>query len=192
MKKLFLVLLIAIFAIPTFQSCKKGENDPSISFKSRDARITAEWKLTKIEGTQTTVNSGATTTVTITFDGAIKTTVTTVPGLTPITSTENITFDMTIDKKAKMSWTEVFTILTPASTFTRSGTGTWQWVDSEKEKSFVTVCGPETGGPGDLFTAGTYQIDRLASKELILISESSSNDNGDTKNSTYKFTFTKK
>jgi hypothetical protein len=45
MKKLLLVLLVAIMAIPTFQSCKKGENDPTISLRSRKARLIGEWKL---------------------------------------------------------------------------------------------------------------------------------------------------
>ena len=45
MKKVLLVLLVAVFAIPTFQSCKKGENDPSISLRSRKARLVGEWKL---------------------------------------------------------------------------------------------------------------------------------------------------
>jgi hypothetical protein len=45
MKRVLLVLLVAIFAIPTFQSCKKGDNDPSISLRSRKARLVGEWKL---------------------------------------------------------------------------------------------------------------------------------------------------
>jgi hypothetical protein len=47
MKRVLLVLLIAIIAIPTFQSCKKGENDPAISLRSRKARLVGEWKLSQ-------------------------------------------------------------------------------------------------------------------------------------------------
>jgi hypothetical protein len=48
MKKVFLVMLAALIVIPAFQSCKKGENDPAISFRSRDARLIGNWKLVKV------------------------------------------------------------------------------------------------------------------------------------------------
>lgn len=42
MKKLFLVIIL-IFA--SLSSCRKGEGDPIISFRSRTYRLTGEWKL---------------------------------------------------------------------------------------------------------------------------------------------------
>ena len=50
MKNLKIALFVVLAATFILPSCKKGENDPFISLKSRDARITAKWKLTKIEG----------------------------------------------------------------------------------------------------------------------------------------------
>lgn len=44
--KLFgLALLSASFLMPTLNSCKTGENDPGISLRSRDSRLSATWSL---------------------------------------------------------------------------------------------------------------------------------------------------
>ena len=40
-----LLLFIIIIVVFTMSSCKKGEDDPFISFRSRKARITGEWNL---------------------------------------------------------------------------------------------------------------------------------------------------
>jgi hypothetical protein len=181
MKRLALVLLVAVMAIPTFQSCKKGENDPSISLKSRNARITAKWKLTKIEGTETMVNSGTTNTITTTYDGITKTVTST---LFPTPNTTTGTYEMTIDKQGKVSWSETYTTTSPSFTDVQSATGLWYWHDSDKSKSMIDI-----DGGNHLFTGGLCIIDRLASKELILIDERNTNDNGDTDIATYKFTF---
>lgn len=42
----FAAFALVALAIPTFTGCKKGENDPGISVKSRDSRISGVWKLT--------------------------------------------------------------------------------------------------------------------------------------------------
>jgi hypothetical protein len=45
MKKVILVLLMAVIAMPTFQSCKKYENGPSLSFRSKKARVANDWAI---------------------------------------------------------------------------------------------------------------------------------------------------
>ncbi|HNW99159.1 MAG TPA: hypothetical protein PKK00_12185 [Bacteroidales bacterium] len=65
MKKVKIALLMLLAAVIILPSCKKGENDPFLSLKTRKARITGEWELK--EGTITGVNSG--TTWTRTFNG---------------------------------------------------------------------------------------------------------------------------
>ncbi len=83
MKKILFLLAIAIFSATFITSCKKGEDDPFISFRSRDNRIIGVWVLknktyTRKEQTVTkttnnvnsnTYNSDETTTNTNTFDG---------------------------------------------------------------------------------------------------------------------------
>lgn len=59
-------LLILVFA----NACKKGQDDPSISLKSRRARVAGEWKVqlketnAKSSGTNTTLSSNTTPTIT--------------------------------------------------------------------------------------------------------------------------------
>ncbi|PCH66351.1 MAG: hypothetical protein COC01_08245 [Bacteroidetes bacterium] len=80
MKRFSILLLAVIFCLP-FSGCKKGEEDPGISFKSRDGRVKGIWKLTKITETSTDVDkttvvflgvsssSVTTTTITVDYDG---------------------------------------------------------------------------------------------------------------------------
>lgn len=53
MKKSIIYLAAAAIAIPTLNSCKKGEEDP-LSFNSRDSRITGTWLLKTLEEVETT------------------------------------------------------------------------------------------------------------------------------------------
>ncbi|MDD4575741.1 MAG: hypothetical protein PHI36_04870, partial [Bacteroidales bacterium] len=47
-----ILLLLAVFAT-TFSACKKGEDDPALSLRSRKARVAGEWKMTNIKSTNT-------------------------------------------------------------------------------------------------------------------------------------------
>lgn len=55
-RKLTLVALAIIFAMPLFNSCKKGDDDPFLSIYSRKSRIAGEWEMTK--GTQVQSDNG--------------------------------------------------------------------------------------------------------------------------------------
>lgn len=48
LKIYFVATLIAVFSL-TFSSCKKGEDDPVVSLKTRKDRFTNTWVLTKYE-----------------------------------------------------------------------------------------------------------------------------------------------
>ena len=45
MKKLLLYVVAIIIMAPAITSCKKGEEDPFLSLRSRKARLVGEWKL---------------------------------------------------------------------------------------------------------------------------------------------------
>lgn len=49
------IILVATILICCNLSCKRGKEDPFLSFRSRTSRITGEWKLTKISGEHTEV-----------------------------------------------------------------------------------------------------------------------------------------
>lgn len=58
---------MAIVGVTAVSSCKKGENDPFLSLRSRKARVTGEWKLTKGTITETDNSGGATNTDVTTY-----------------------------------------------------------------------------------------------------------------------------
>ena len=64
--------LVAIIGLTTISSCKKGENDPFISLKSRKARISGEWKLSEGTITETSTSGGTTDTDVTTYTGTTK------------------------------------------------------------------------------------------------------------------------
>lgn len=194
MKKVKLSILMLLAVVLILPACKKGENDPFISLKSRDGRITAKWKLTTIAGTESdiTTQSGATSTVSksITYNGSteVTTTTTSMTGLPAQTSTTTsiYTFDMTIDKLGVVT----YNLTEPPDSYT--GNGTWVWASNSKDKDVITIS--LNGNAGFLFS-GTYDISQLKSKELVLqvtTDESSTSSNQtETKHTEYAYTFEK-
>ncbi|MBU1717978.1 MAG: hypothetical protein KKA07_02795, partial [Bacteroidetes bacterium] len=55
MKKIAIFAISALFALPLINSCKKGANDPALTLKGRNSRLSAEW--TVIGGSMTMTNS---------------------------------------------------------------------------------------------------------------------------------------
>jgi hypothetical protein len=167
------VLVILLFIGIIFGSCKKGENDPAISFKSRDARITAKWKLAKIESTETDLIGGNTMNITITYDGTNYLKVTTMTGQPTETIIAAGTYVMTIGKNGYLLWEENYSdgIITDV----QSRTGSWNWTVNDKNKSTVSI---DAGN--HYIKGGTWKIDRLATKELWLRKTGNSSFNSNT------------
>lgn len=61
--------LIAIVVLTTIAGCKKGENDPFLSLKSRKARISGEWKLSEGTLVNTSTDNGFTESEITTYNG---------------------------------------------------------------------------------------------------------------------------
>lgn len=157
-----LTAIVMVAALSTtMNGCKKGENDPLISLKSRDGRITGIWELTTVDGTDTDIStfSGSTsTTITkISYDGNIWTETTTFTGLPSNTEASSYDFEITIEKDGTYSSTEV------EDGDKSEETGSWWWLDSKKNKSGILIDG-----------TGIFDVDRLKNKELILIEKYSS------------------
>lgn len=151
-KRFFLISLLGIALV--FGSCKKGVNDPSFSFSSRDARITAEWILNSMnKSTVTVIKAGDqtyTSTTTYVFDG------------TTMTETSNNGFGDQVSSYPYSYETDINNDGTYKETESKDGVKTektnyWYWANSDKKKIAVTFSGN-----------GTFMIDRLAKDELIL------------------------
>lgn len=201
MKKLIILSIAAVALAANLSSCKKGENDPFLSMKSRRARVAGEWTVTKQEGTSTSTsyNSGGgftTTTVTngtTTYNGTTYTSTssssTTSSGgggaiTSSNTNTDIYTTAYTFEKDGTFKMETVYT--SPSSTEVYNGT--WAFVGKSKKAELknkeaieVTITSMSTTEGGvtttDALTGFDESfiivIDQCKSKEMIFISETS-------------------
>lgn len=188
MKKISLLstILLAAFAI-SFQSCKRGENDPFISFKSRTERLAGSWKLTAKQGTDVTnfiypsSDSLLSATSVYSFNGST--------GIEQVTYSSNssasvirnfqYTFKLDFDKKGDYKYDAVFYRPINGTDFLTqvyNGTGNWSWLDKGKEKVAINLFNEGTIAGLDTLDAQTsmpyqitneYYIDRLTATEMV-------------------------
>ncbi len=175
MKKLIYAILIVLF-IPFFNSCtKKSANDPLISLKSRDARITGEWKLVSWETTSTTTSTSSgssnSSTTTSNYDGTLVTNV----DASNNTSTYTYSLSIEISKDGTYTSTEI-----NSSNDTSISTGEWWWLDNNKKKTRIAF--------DDDYSS--WNIDKLGNKTLIVVNNSSIEEN-DSDGDTYVYTATR-
>lgn len=141
----FLLVILSLIVIP---SCKKGEDDPFISFRSRDARITAKWKLVNYESQSNSSGGSSSSSV---LNGSILT-VTNSGGSYSYSYSEELeinsdgTYNLTTIRDGDISTSTYF----------------WYWLNDSQKKTSI--------GLGGL---GTFKIDKLSHNELILRDESS-------------------
>ena len=151
MKKISTIALMMVFALSlAFVGCKKGENDPLISLKSRDGRITGTWVLSKVDKSDdiTITDGGANIIIntTETYDGTSWST-----SSAGITTKVSFSYEVTIEKDGTWSSTQT------TDGDTEEASGYWQWSDSKKNKTGIVVANT------------LWTIDQLKNKELITI-----------------------
>ena len=165
MKRLIILGMSLVMGL-TIASCKKGENDPAISLKSRDSRITGEWNLKNISGDFITQSEN--------IDGEIETYKQSISydnGVITITDndgdTESSQYLFELDILDDQSFTLLNKITYDDTDFEEySVSDQWYWLDGVKNKSQIFL-------PG--FNEVTYFgyddaliIDRLTNKEMHL------------------------
>ena len=164
-------ILIAVIVLATFVGCKKGENDPGISFRSRDARVVGEWKVSSMEdetttkiGTPVTSNKSETNK----FDGSKKIKTVVVDGTTSPQQADDNKYEVKLEikKDGTLAYSETRTAPDGVvSSF--STTGTWNWADSRKNKTTISL----NYFGGQTLSSGFYDIDQLKNKEMIFKAE---------------------
>ena len=195
MKKLLILGIAALATAGTMQSCKKGENDPFLSLRSRKARLAGEWKLTSSESKSEQTYMGATTTTTRTYDGTTETTSQTFGGSTT-TTTSDYTINLTIEKDG--TYTQVYTDTEDGETTTTKGT--WIFLKRSKENELKnkeailltqtsTTEGGETTTMTDL-SGDVIEIDQLKNKEMIWKTHYSYSDDSGSETNEFTGTFT--
>lgn len=141
-KNILFIALSLVVGSTVLTGCKKGENDPFLSLKSRDARITELWKLTKVEGN--TNNNG--TLSTDAYDGTIWTS-------TFGSFNSQYAYSLSIEIKKDGTYQSIENNDGEITTTD----GRWYWSNSAKNKTTIT-----------LDYLGTFEVNGLKSKELIL------------------------
>ena len=200
MKKLLFLAAGALVLTANLSSCKKGENDPFLSLKSRKARVTGEWTVTKMEGTYSNVNSEnplLNSSGTSTYDGTTATGTYTFAGNTTAEDPQTYTQTFTFEKDG------TFSMIYAVGTSSYTVEGNWIFLGknknaelAKKEAILLTITKEVNTEDGvsetETFTGYnntmTFLIDQLKSKEMILIDESTNVDGATT--STDKSTYT--
>jgi hypothetical protein len=170
MKNLRIILLLVVIATSVF-SCKKGENDPSISLHSRKARVVGEW----------TLKSGS-----ITYNG----TTTTYP---------LANYTETIEFKGDHTYTR--TTVNNSNTSVEEGSwafcGKAKDVDLKKREALILFCTSyKSGSTTDTYTGSfalsgpnVWLIDKLANKEMVIKKDGTSSSDGNTSTLTGTLTY---
>jgi hypothetical protein len=207
---IYSILIAGIATTTVFTGCKKGENDPFISLKSRTSRLAGEWKVS--EGSGENVNNGTKTTWTQT-----ETSKTTVSGSQ--STTDQITAEYTFDKEGTYKSKEVrvskYTVFGTeyTETVTTDEEGVWNFTGGSgdtKEKSQLALQTTKTtttqsttptstwSGDGTTTSSSTgsaaivFDIDQLKSKEMVWKYTGSSTSGSNTSSSTGTWTLTAK
>lgn len=165
MKKIKSTVLVVLLLAAIMPSCKKGENDPAISFHSRKARVANEWKVTSGEGKRVETGSFAYSS-SWTFDGSVYTE-TDASGSNLVSRTIEYEFDK--DGNFKYTDTENGEPTTVE--------GTWNFasgVGETKKKSqlvlsynkITTLSGVSTYD--GFYPFATFEIDELRNKKMVL------------------------
>lgn len=173
MKKQFSVVLLGLVIVTaSFVGCKKGENDPFLSFRSRKGRLAGEWKVTSMSGTRVDGSSGTTTT--FTYDG---TTYSETTGSN--VSTMPLSQEMTFEKDGTYKTHSTYTLM--STTFNEDENGTWNFtgrIGDDKNKDHVVMRTlSSTSGTSTSTSTQTWEgddapsmvlyIDQLKNKEVI-------------------------
>ena len=161
-------ILIAVMALATLAGCKKGENDPGISFRSRDARIVGEWKLSSYEySDETTTTIQSTTTVSSTKTTFSNGSYTTVKNPSSGGSDDSkYEYTLNIEKGGKATLTVVETNPNGPNS-TEVAEGDWYWLDADKNKAKIAL-NVYVSGPIEYFDGGFFDVDELRNKKLVL------------------------
>jgi hypothetical protein len=185
MKKTLIALttIIAIGSVVT--SCKKGENDPFLSLRSRKARVVGEWKVVSATSEDVQTNGDKTTT---TFDG---TTLTEVDYDASNGSTNSSTSTQTEEWTFEKDYSFTYHFTTPSGM--QMYEGSWAFMGKSKEgdvkkkenigiRVLKYTYTPSVGAvqtstySGDQDFLAIFEINQLKNKEMIITTEEQNTD----------------
>ncbi len=162
--KLYSTLMLLLISAVGFQSCgKKGENDPAISFKSRDTRLAGNWDLVGLSETETTVTERNGTETSTTTSRSYSNGVEERTSSSGNVSTSNYEIKLEISKDGTIKYTMEAFDNDGKSTGVTTVEGDWNWTTTGKRKSGINIELPGNNNPIN----GTWDLNQLKNKEII-------------------------
>jgi hypothetical protein len=182
----FLKLIVLLsLAVIIFDSCKKGADDPLISFRSRNDRICAKWVLKSAEGKYT--NSSATALYkekNYSYSGSNFTlTYLNSSGSQTVMTYDAYELQMELDKKYTVSYTENYNLNGNFNSI--SYTGYWYWMD-DKKKTMLFIPLNETMA----IDCNQWEVTELKHKQITLKFSLSETQQGVTETNDWSLVFT--
>ncbi|MBC8045865.1 MAG: hypothetical protein H7Y00_03670 [Fimbriimonadaceae bacterium] len=166
-KSIYLGVLILTTTVFVFSGCKRGEEDPWLTFHSRDARMTQQWLLVSLQGTIVeTFDNDSIVNTEYTFDGT---------NLYETSAGETDSYGFIYKMNVKSNG-EIFSeefrtnAIDGTSVSESSRIGFWFWGSDDKNKSSVNL-----DLTGLLSSYTNYDIPRLAWNDMTLAVSSSDN-----------------
>ena len=206
MKKTTIYLMAFLFISLGMNSCKKGENDPFLSLKSRKSRMAGEWDITKMTRIESGLWTGVAYTNTYVIENGVSTSTFAAGGnSTSSTGTvSNYSFNILKDG----SYSNTMTYDNGSGDETQNDEGSWMFIGKNKNEDLknkegimFTTSSSSTTSSGSTST-NTYTgltdgnimlIDQLKSKEIIVKGEFSETPaGGSTTTTTYEYILTAK
>jgi hypothetical protein len=204
MKKTTIYLMAFLFISLGMNSCKKGENDPFLSLKSRTSRMVGEWEVTKMSTTQSGIWTGVAYTNTTTIEGGSSTTTFSAGGTSTQSTATVSNFNFSILKDG--TYSNSLTYDDGSGAVTEADSGSWMFIGKNKNGElknkegiiFTTSSSSSTSSGStstDTFTGfnngSILLIDQLKSKEIIIKGEYSENPaGGSVTTTTYEYILT--
>lgn len=177
MKKYQKILLVCLTVAAVMPSCKKGEDDPFLSLRSRKSRVAGDWTVESKSDTRTDLTSGSTTTITINGSDYTRTTNGTFSSTTKGTIGA---FTYTFEKDGK--WNSVYE-LTTVNTSGSGGSATTVTTTNRIESSgiwnFLGKIG-EAKNKENMSVSKTLEITRTTTKTVNTILGSSTSESTQT------------
>jgi len=164
MKRIVVLSLYLIVTFVLFNGCRRGEDDPFISFRSRKARVTGKWKMTSIKRTSYETDIFGSTTKIFTGNGSTYTRTEQNSNGTNFSKTGIYTYEITFKKDGS------YTAQINEDGNIANIEGKWNFtggVGDMKDKSQITLYETSYKSPGYTFTStGHYFNDTYDLKEL--------------------------
>lgn len=168
MKKCYLIALFTLLLLPIV-SCKKGSEDPTISFRSRNNRLEGTWNIVECNFNRNIISISNATDTSYTrssFKNDSGNTVRRYNGIIEKLNNYVGTASLEFTKDGFIRYKEQHNA--SGGNLESTSDGIWNWRKTGKSKYSISI-GTGSGTPlGFIFKGGEFTVTKLSHKEIIL------------------------